>query len=86
MSFSDANEDTIEKIAIREFKAKVPNSVKSNVNFRTSQADSVILVDVAQSISDANRAHNNDSFFFRASNNRGRGRPQTGILRGSSRG
>ena len=70
---------------MKQFKMLL-EKVKSNMNFRTSQADSVILVDVAQSISDANRAHTNDSNFFRASNNRGRGRPQRGIFRGSSRG
>ena len=87
MSFPKADEQTLEKIAIREFKTKVPNIVRNNVNFKTCQADSVILVDTAQSINDAIKNQQHESNFFRANNYRGRGqRSNRGNFRGNNRG
>ena len=86
--FANADEATLVKIAIREFKLKVPNLVRNNVNFKTCQSDSVFLVDFAQSISDAVRNQTSESNFLRT-NNRGRGqhpnRGNRGNFRGSSR-
>ena len=53
IGFANADEETLVKIAIREFKLKVSNLVRNNVNFKTCQSDRVFLVDFAQRISDA---------------------------------
>lgn len=87
MGFPNADEATLEKIAIREFRTKVPHFVRNNVNFRTCQADSVILVDIAQSINDAIKNQANESNFFRTNNFRGRNQTSNrGNSRGNSRG